>query len=85
MTAIGKWAFYECRSLPNIVIPNSVTSIGDYAFEYCRSLSNIVIPDSVTAIGYGAFFCCSLSYDFEQELISRFGKIIFNNYDINRI
>ena len=85
VAAIGKWAFYECRSLPNIVIPNSVTSIGDYAFEYCRSLSNIVIPDSVTAIGYGAFFGCSLSYDFEQELISRFGKIIFNNYDINRI
>ena len=85
VAAIGKWAFYECRSLPNIVIPNSVTSIGDYAFEYCRSLSNIVIPDSVTDIGYGAFSGCSLSYDFEQELISRFGKIIFNNYDINRI
>ena len=79
VTAIGKWAFYDCRSLPNIVIPNSVTSIGDYAFEYCRSLSNIVIPDSVTDIGYGAFSGCSLSYDFEQELISRFGKEIFNN------
>ena len=79
VTAIGKWAFYDCRSLPNIVIPNSVTSIGDYAFSDCRSLSQIVIPDSVTAIGYGAFSGCSLSYDFEQELISRFGKKIFNN------
>ena len=77
VTAIGKWAFYDCSSLPNIVIPNSVTSIGDYAFEYCRSLSNIVIPDSVTDIGYGAFSGCSLSYDFEQELISRFGDKIF--------
>jgi serine/threonine protein kinase len=83
VTAIGKWAFYDCRSLPNIVIPNSVTSIGDYAFEYCRSLSNIVIPDSVTDIGYGAFSGCSLSYDFEQELISRFGNKIFSNYDTN--
>ena len=79
VTDIGKWAFSDCRSLPNIVIPNSVTSIGDYAFSDCRSLSNIVIPDSVTAIGYGAFSGCSLSYDFEQELISRFGKKIFNN------
>ena len=83
VTAIGKWAFYDCRSLPNIVIPNSVTSIGDSAFEYCRSLSNIVIPDSVTDIGYGAFSGCSLSYDFEQELISRFGNKIFSNYDTN--
>ena len=83
VTAIGKWAFYDCSSLPNIVIPNSVTSIGDYAFSDCRSLSNIVIPDSVTDIGYGAFSGCSLSYDFEQELISRFGNKIFSNYDTN--
>ena len=83
VTAIGKWAFYDCRSLPNIVIPNSVTKIGDYAFSDCSSLSNIVIPDSVTDIGYGAFSGCSLSYDFEQELISRFGNKIFSNYDTN--
>ena len=83
VTTIGKWAFYDCSSLPNIVIPNSVTKIGDYAFSDCSSLSNIVIPDSVTDIGYGAFSGCSLSYDFEQELISRFGNKIFSNYDTN--
>ena len=79
MTAIGDFAFSGCSSLSNIVIPDSVTAIGDFAFSGCSSLSNIVIPDSVTAIGYGAFWGCSLSYDFEQELISRFGKKIFNN------
>ena len=83
VTTIGKWAFSDCSSLPNIVIPNSVTKIGDYAFSDCSSLSNIVIPDSVTDIGYGAFSGCSLSYDFEQELISRFGNKIFSNYDTN--
>ena len=83
VTDIGEGAFFCCSSLPNIVIPNSVTSIGDYAFSDCRSLSNIVIPDSVTDIGYGAFSGCSLSYDFEQELISRFGNKIFSNYDTN--
>ena len=79
VTDIGAYAFEYCSSLSNIVIPNSVTSIGAYAFYGCRSLSNIVIPDSVTTIGYGAFSGCSLSYDFKQELISRFGKVIFNN------
>ena len=83
VTDIGNRAFSCCRSLPNIVIPNSVTKIGDYAFSDCSSLSNIVIPDSVTDIGYGAFSGCSLSYDFEQELISRFGNKIFSNYDTN--
>ena len=77
--SIGDGAFYSCSSLSNIVIPNSVTDIGDYAFSYCSSLSNIVIPDSVTTIGYGAFSGCSLSYDFKQKLISRFGKEIFND------
>ena len=79
VTDIGDFAFSDCSSLSNIVIPNSVTSIGAYAFYGCSSLSNIVIPDSVTTIGYGAFSGCSLSYDFKQELISRFGKVIFNN------
>ena len=79
VTAIGDFAFSGCSSLSNIVIPDSVTAIGDFAFSDCSSLSNIVIPDSVTAIGYGAFWGCSLSYDFKQELISRFGKKIFNN------
>ena len=79
VTAIGDFAFSDCSSLSKIVIPDSVTAIGKCAFSDCRSLSNIVIPDSVTAIGYGAFSGCRLSYDFKQELISRFGKEIFNN------
>ena len=79
VTAIGDFAFSGCSSLSNIVIPDSVTAIGKCAFSDCSSLSNIVIPDSVIAIGYGSFSDCSLSYDFKQKLISRFGKEIFND------
>jgi len=56
-------AFWWCESLPDIVIPTSVTSISDRAFWGCRSLSDIVIPSSVTSIGDCAFgYCCSLKY-----------------------
>lgn len=56
-------AFWWCESLPDIVIPTSVTSIGDRAFWGCRSLLDIVIPSSVTSIGDCAFgYCSSLKY-----------------------
>ena len=56
-------AFWWCESLPDIVIPTSVTSIGDSAFSWCLSLSEIVIPSSVTSIGDRAFEdCSSLKY-----------------------
>ena len=80
VTDIGKGVFQGCISLTKIVIPDSVTDIGDFAFSDCSSLSSIVIPNSVTDIGDSAFFGCSLSYDFEQELISRFGEEIIGEW-----
>ena len=59
VTSIGSRAFYECNSLINIVIPESVTSIGDGAFLGCSSLTSILIPEGVASIGYQAFLGCS--------------------------
>ena len=47
------------------------------AFFNCRSLTNIIIPKSVTAIGNDVFENCNFPNDLKQELISRFGKGIF--------
>ena len=59
VTSIGDSAFFNCKSLTSIYIPNSVTSIGDGVFWGCNSLKSIHIPDSVTSIGYRAFTCCN--------------------------
>ena len=58
---IGDMAFFLCRFLTNINIPNSVTTIGDKAFACCESLTNINIPNSVTTIGDSAFWNCDLT------------------------
>ena len=72
-------AFYDCRSLSNIVIPNSVTSIGDSAFEDCHSLKSLVIPDSVTSIGACAFNgCCSLKSLVIPDGVTSIGDMAFS-------
>ena len=57
--SIGDNAFYNCRGLTGITIPDSVTSIGVSAFNGCSGLTGITIPNSVTSIGSSTFSSCS--------------------------
>ena len=57
--AIGEKAFYECSSLKNVTIPDSVIDIAEAAFYKCSSLKSVIIPDSVTQIETFAFDNCS--------------------------
>ncbi|KWW41740.1 MAG: hypothetical protein F083_954 [bacterium F083] len=52
-------AFYECKSLRQVHISDSVRCIGNYSFWNCKSLRQITIPQSVTSIGEEAFWRCS--------------------------
>ena len=58
VTAIGDWAFYDCRALTSAEIPDSALAIGEVAFYGCRALPSVVIPDTVGYIGAWAFACC---------------------------
>ncbi|MDE6278827.1 MAG: leucine-rich repeat protein, partial [Paramuribaculum sp.] len=59
VTSIDIRAFFECYSLTEATIPNSITEIGKYAFYNCRSLMEITIPNSVTKIGDSVFWGCT--------------------------
>jgi hypothetical protein len=55
ITAINNGAFYECRNLASITIPEG-TVFGYFVFYDCRSLTgSITIPDGETTIGDHAF------------------------------
>lgn len=59
VTSIGENAFYNCRSLNSVSIPNTVTAIGKNAFYGCNSISKIALPNMITEIGEGAFRGCT--------------------------
>ena len=49
----------ECKSLTDIVIPNSVEEIGYEAFADCTNLTKVTIP-AKTKIGKDCFKNCPL-------------------------
>lgn len=58
VTSIGNDAFWNCRNLTSIEMPEGITSIGPAAFYGCSSLTSIEIPEGVTSIGPEAFYHC---------------------------
>lgn len=55
VTAIGDKAFWACRELTYISLPNTITYIGGEAFAGCTGLSSLVFPNSLKKIGDYAF------------------------------
>lgn len=59
VTQIADNAFYTCREMTSISLPNTITAIGKMAFRDARGLSDITIPANVKSIGEQAFDNCT--------------------------
>ena len=58
VTGIGPSAFYNCRNLKKLSIPEGVTDIGPSAFSWCTNLEEVKLPDSLKSIDEAAFSWC---------------------------
>ena len=59
VTRIGNSAFYSCKELTLVDIPEGVTEIGNSAFISCSKLENVDLPNSLVKLESYAFSGCS--------------------------
>ena len=79
VTSIGDYAFYNCSSLTNIMMPEGITDIGGRAFYSSSSLTSITIPGSVTNIGNYAFESCYQLVEVHITDIAKWNNIQFRD------
>ena len=56
---IGSNAFYRCKTLTDLTIPDKITTIGSGAFVYCDKLVNLTLGNSLTTLETRAFAYCN--------------------------
>nr|MCR5564705.1 leucine-rich repeat domain-containing protein [Gammaproteobacteria bacterium] len=63
LTSILAYAFNNCESLTNLILPNTITTIGNHAFDNCQVLvlhdtneNTSYLPSELTSIGEYAFY-----------------------------
>ena len=50
ISTISNCAFYSCKALRKVSIPNGITSMGNYAFDLCSMLECVYLPDTPPTI-----------------------------------
>lgn len=75
---IGRFTFYQCRSIKSLLIPGNVKYIGSSAFEDCTGLTSITLNDGLELIGGSAFEGCSNLT--ELNIPSTVGRIEINAF-----
>ena len=80
VTSIADEAFWGCRKMTHIVIPNTITYIGNQAFDDCTGLTCVTIGNNVKSIGEYAFYnCINLTAVTIPDSIKEIGRSAFHS------
>lgn len=74
---IGSGAFFECDSLKELNLPDSLLEIRSRAFYRCKELREIHFPPNLKSIGNSAFYFCGLEDLQLPDSLEYFGESAF--------
>ena len=80
VTSIGEWAFRNCESINEVIIPDLVTNIGFGAFSGCSGLKSVALPSKLKHIGAASFqYCTSLTTLSMPSSVESIGNSAFSD------
>ena len=79
VTSIGQSAFYQCRGLESVVIPNSVITISFGAFQACSNLESVTIGNGLLGCYNSAFKGCENLSEVHINSLDNWFNINFND------
>lgn len=82
VTTVGPGAFYNCKGLTEVVLPDSVVKIDDFAFSSCSNMSNIQFSSKLREIGYGAFANCGITNMILPDTVSKIDSFAFESLPV---
>ena len=77
--SIGTYSFYNCTSLTDFEMPDTVTAVGTYAFYNCTSMTAIKLSNKMSVLSDYLFNTCTSleTFNFPASL-TQIGSYVFN-------
>lgn len=82
LTEIRSYAFYNCKTLRKVELPESIETIGAYAFYGCSNLESFTFTQSLKRIGQNAFENCTSLNEIDLSNIEYVGGFAFSSSSV---